>query len=319
MIGLQGYLKDAAVENLIVKYKVGGVILLEQNIQSSQQLTKLLKDLKIANEGNRVNLFFSVDEEGGRVERMPKDLKRLPSAQIIGESNNETTAYTDGNIIGTELQTFGFNLDFAPVMDINSNPNNKVIGDRAFGNTPEKVTEMAMAVMKGIQATNTITCLKHFPGHGDTEVDSHVGLPIVNNNIDRLRSFELIPFKEGIKAGADMVMVAHILLPNIDSQFPASMSKVIITDLLRQEMGFKGVVITDDLTMGAIAKNYDIALAATTSLKAGSDIVLVCNDINKQIKVIEGIKEAVAKGEISETEIDEKVYRILSLKDKYGL
>ncbi|GFZ31686.1 glycoside hydrolase family 3 [Clostridium zeae] len=318
IVGIEGTEINDNTKELIQNYHVGGVIFFKENISSRNQALTLVKSLKNIN-GTGIPLFLGVDEEGGRVSRMPTEYRKLPSSGTIGKKDNEGLSKKVGEILGEEVSSVGFNLDFAPVLDINSNPKNPIIGDRSFGNNAELVSKLGVATMKGIQSKNIISAVKHFPGHGDTSVDSHKGLPTVNNDINRLRSFELIPFKKAIDNGADMVMVAHILLPNIDKTYPASLSKVVISDLLRKELGFNGVIITDDMTMGAITLNYDINKAAVTSLKAGSDIVLVCHDYNKEKTVIESIKTAVNNKEITEQEIDDKVYRILKLKDKYKL
>jgi beta-N-acetylhexosaminidase len=194
-----------------------------------------------------------------------------------------------------------------------------VIGDRSFGSKADVVSKLGIQTMKGIQSQNIISVVKHFPGHGDTSVDSHIGLPTVNNDLDRLNSFELIPFAEVIKSGADAIMIAHIQLPKIDPNHPASFSQIIISDVLRKNMKFDGVVITDDMTMGAIVNNYDIGEAAVKSIQAGSDIILVCHDFAKQEAVIKAIQMAAENGVIAPERIDQSVYRILKLKQKYGL
>ena len=210
-------------------------------------------------------------------------------------------------------------MDFAPVLDINSNPSNPVIGNRSFGSNVNIVTKLGIQTMKGIRSQNIIPVVKHFPGHGDTSVDSHLGLPSVNNDLKRLKNFELVPFAEAIKNNADAVMIAHILLPKIDSENPSSLSKIIITNILRKDLNFNGVIITDDMTMGAIIKNYNISEAAVKSVKAGTDIVLVCHGYDNEVAVIGALKNAVLKGDISKQCIDQSVYRILSLKKKYKL
>ena len=210
-------------------------------------------------------------------------------------------------------------MNFAPVLDINSNPNNPVIGNRSFGNTADLVSRLGIATMKGIQSENVIAVVKHFPGHGDTATDSHLELPRVNKTLQELEQLELIPFQQAIQEGADVVMIAHILLPEIDATNPSSMSEVIISDILRSQLGYDGVVITDDMTMQAITDHYDIGVAAVQSVKAGSDIVMVAHDYNNAIAVFESINAAVENGEISEERIDESVIRIIQLKEKYQL
>ncbi len=297
----------------------GGVILYQKNITGVTQLLNLLNDLKAANAVNKIPLFLSVDEEGGRVSRLPDALVKLPANQVIGRVNNSTFSSQIGQVIAGELKAFGFNLNFAPVLDINSNPKNPVIGDRAFGNNPQVVSKLGVATMKGLQAGGVIPAVKHFPGHGDTAVDSHVGLPRVDHDLARLRRFELLPFREAIKNGAEAVMVAHILLPKIDPTYPASMSREIITDLLKNELQFTGLVVTDDMTMGAITENYSVDQATVQSIQAGSDLVLVCHDYEKEAAVLEAIKKAVDDGTIPVSRIEASVYKVLKLKQKYSL
>lgn len=320
MVGVDGYETDTHSELLIKNYHVGGFILFKKNIKDSVQLSSLLNSLKALNaSSNKVPLFLSVDEEGGRVSRLPDEIKKIPSCKEIGNKNDSDLSYKVGAILGKELHAFGFNMNFAPVLDINSNPKNPVIGDRAFGNTPALVSRLGVQTMKGIQSQNIISVVKHFPGHGDTSVDSHVGLPKVNHDLERLMSFELVPFIEAIENGADTVMIAHILLPKLDSVNPASLSKPVITDLLRAKMNYSGVVITDDFTMGAITKNFDIGAAAVKSILASGDIVLVCHGFDKQEKVIKALLEAARTGQISTERLEESVYRVLELKRKYSM
>lgn len=310
---------DSTIENLIKKRYISGVILFNRNISNAHQLLDLTNSIKNINKSNTIPLFISVDEEGGIVSRLPKEFVKLPKNNYIGKINNSNFSYEVGKSIGKELSALGYNMDFAPVMDINSNPKNPVIGSRAFGNNKEIVTKLGIKTMEGIQSENIISVIKHFPGHGDTSVDSHIGLPIVNNDLTRLNKLELVPFKSAIKNGADVVMVSHILLPKIDSKYPASLSNKITTDLLRKELNFKGVIITDDMTMGAITENYDIGNAAVKALLAGSDIILVCHDYNNVTTVLESIKTAIKNDTISEQRINQSLYRILSLKQKYKL
>ena len=319
IIGLDGYTINNNTINLIKARKVSGVILFSKNVENSNQLVKLINSIKTNNQLNRTPMFVSVDEEGGRVSRMPYELKKLPSNQTIGNKNDSTLSFNTGKIIGEELKTYGFNMDFAPVLDINSNPDNPIIGDRSFGNNSSIVSKLGIATMKGIINKNIIPVVKHFPGHGDTSVDSHVGLPVVNKNLKTLNNFELLPFKSAINNNVDAIMVAHILLNKIDSKYPASMSKPVITDILRKKLNFNGVVITDDMTMAAIIKYNDIGIAAIRSINAGSDIILVCHEYNNELKVINSLKTAVQSKRISEKRLNESVYRILKLKEKYKL
>ncbi|MNJ48146.1 putative lipoprotein YbbD precursor [compost metagenome] len=249
---------------------------------------------------------------------MPKELKALPAAQIIGDTGSKELAAGLGSVIGKELAGFGLNMDFAPVLDVNSNPDNPVIGSRSFGNNPKVVSEMGSAMLQAIKQEGVVPVVKHFPGHGDTSVDSHLGLPVVEHDLERLRQLELVPFARAIEEGADVVMIAHLLMPKLDADQPASFSKAVITDLLREELGFQGAIITDDMTMGAIVKHYNIGEAAVKFIQAGGNIVLVGHEKDRQLAVIDALTAAVKEGKISSDMLDERVFTILKLKESYG-
>lgn len=318
LAGISGTTMDANTKKLVNQFHIGGIIFYKNNFNTPAQTIQLVNQLKTEN-SSRLPLFLSTDQEGGRVTRLPGGLTNFPTNEQIGKVNNPKFSYKIGTLLGRELKEFGLNLDFAPVLDINSNPNNPVIGDRSFGNNPEIVSELGIQTMKGIQSQNVIPTIKHFPGHGDTSVDSHLDLPIVNKSLKELKELELIPFERAIDDGADVVMVAHILLPKLDKTNPASMSKVIMTDLLRNQLSFNGVIITDDMTMGAITEHFDIGKAAVESVKAGSDIILVGHNYDNVVKIIASLKRAVQNGEISEQRLNESADRIIQLKNKYNI
>jgi len=319
IVGVDGYTIDNNTKTMIEKHHIGGIILFGRNVQNAEQLLNLVNSLKIANSKNYIPLFISVDEEGGRVSRMPDELIELPSNKVIGQINSEDLSYKIGSLLAEKIKAFGFNMNFAPVLDVNSNPQNPVIGDRSFGSDKNVVSRLGIKTMAGLQANYVIPVVKHFPGHGYTSVDSHIGLPFIGHDMTRLANLELVPFKKAIDNQADAVMIAHILLNKIDAENPASLSKTIITDILREQLSFKGVVITDDMTMGAIAENYNITDAAVLSVNAGSDIILVCHGYDNATAVIEALKKAVEDGAVKKERINESVYRILKLKDKYKL
>lgn len=319
IVGLDSYEINDNTTAMIEKYHVGGFILFSRNVKNSDQLLSLVNSLKITSSKNKIPLFISIDEEGGRVSRMPGEYEKLPTNKAIGEVNDDDFSYKIGGVLAEEIKSFGFNMNFAPVLDINSNPKNPVIGDRSFGSDAELVSRLGVQTMKGIQDAGIIPVIKHFPGHGDTSVDSHLGLPIVSNDLERLKRLELVPFKDAIDNGADAVMIAHILLNKIDPVNPASLSKIIITDILRKQLNFNGIVISDDMTMGAISKNYNIGDAAIKAVKADSDIILVCHGHDNEIEVLDALKKAVDDGVISKEKVDQSVYRILKLKQKYRL
>jgi beta-N-acetylhexosaminidase len=317
--GIDGYEMNENEKGLIQNYHIGGFILFGRNIESPEQLRELNNTIKSANSESRIPLILSVDEEGGRISRIPKAIKNLPTNKVIGKINNEEFSYEIGLLLAEKVKAFGFNMNFAPVLDINSNPKNPVIGDRAFGSKPEVVRDLGVQTMMGIKSAGVVPVVKHFPGHGDTSVDSHVGLPSVDHDLERLNSFELIPFEKAINIGAECVMVAHILLPKIDADNPASLSSAVITNILRKQLNFGGVVITDDMTMGAITKNYDLASAAVQAVKAGNDIILVAHKYENVLFTFHTLNKAVLDGIIEEERIDQSVYRILKLKQDYHL
>lgn len=319
LAGIEGTSIDQATRRMISEQHIGGIILYKNNFSDLSGSVKLVNALKKANKGNPVPLFVSVDQEGGKICRLPKDFVPMLDASKVGRSGDQDIAEQMGALLAQELRIMGLNVDFAPVLDINSNPNNPVIGNRSFGNNAELVTKMGLAVIKGISNGGIVSVVKHFPGHGDTSVDSHLDLPIVNKTTKQLKAMEWIPFQAAIAANVDAVMVAHILFPQIDPDAPASLSKVIIGEQLRDTLGYGGVVITDDMTMGAIAKNYGIAEASIRSVQAGSDILLIAHGYDTAKDVYDKLLSSVKSGEISEDRIDESVHRILALKNKYKL
>lgn len=311
--GFNGTYFNKELNTLINDFKVGGVILFSRNIEDSKQLKKLTSDIIDINQD--IPLFISIDEEGGRVSRLPKDIKKFESSKSIGDRGDVKYAYKNGREIGGILKKYNINMNFAPVLDIHSNPKNTVIGDRAFGDNEKVVSNMGIATMKGLKDENIIPVVKHFPGHGDTEIDSHLGLPIVEKNLKQLNELELIPFNKAIENGVGAIMVSHILIKEIDDKHPATLSYNLINDILRKDMKFENIVITDDMLMKAITDYISIEEASVKSIKAGTDIILIGSDVNKTKSVIERIKLAVANNEISEGRIDRSVYRILKQKE----
>ncbi|MFC4410456.1 beta-N-acetylhexosaminidase [Chungangia koreensis] len=319
MVGVEGESFSPEMEDLIQKEKVGGIILLPKNISSAEQTLKLLNDLKKANEVNDIPLFLSVDEEGGTISRLPDEFDSLPTTREIGSMDSPEFSFEVGQFLAHQVKAFGYNMNMAPVLDVDSNPENPVIGDRSFGSDPDIVASLGVATMKGMQEENVIPVVKHFPGHGDTSDDSHSSLPILDADLERLNSLELIPFKRAIEEGADAVMTAHILFPKIDSSNPATLSGKVINGILRESLGFEGVIITDDLTMGAIRNSYSAGQAAVRAFLAGHDILLICHEYDNYYMAIQAMKEAVTSGKITEEQVDQSVQRILTLKKKYKL
>ncbi|MDB2102550.1 glycoside hydrolase family 3 protein [Clostridium paraputrificum] len=321
--GVNGTNVDDKVVNLFEDQHAGGIILYGYRNFWGSSLDNNVKYVNSIKKANRQNsdipLFIGFDEEGGSMSQLPQELMRTPSKGELGNTNDSSLASGIGAGTAKKLKLLGINTDFGTVLDINTNKNNPIIGVRSYGSTKEKVTEFGINELKAIQNEGVIPTVKHFPGHGDTEVDSHLGLPSLNHDLNRLKSTELVPFQAAIDNGVDMVMTAHIMLPQIDKEYPATMSKKILTDLLRDEMGYKGVIITDDLEMQAISKNWDLGEAAIKSVEAGVDILLVCHTIENQQKVYNAVVQGVNDGKIDENRIDESVRRILRLKYQYKL
>ncbi|WP_339302714.1 beta-N-acetylhexosaminidase [Paenibacillus sp. FSL R5-0519] len=319
LAGVQGTTLDDQAKQMIADQKVGGIIFYANNVTTLEGTAKFVQSIKETNQSNPVPIFMSVDQEGGKVSRMPENVESIPSNKKVGQTKDSALAETMGELLARQVQLAGFNVDFAPVLDVNSNPKNPVIGDRSFGSSADLVSRMGIAEMKGLRNEGIIPVVKHFPGHGDTSVDSHLDLPVVNKTEKQLAELEWIPFQAAVKEQVEAVMVAHILFPKLDPDHPASLSDVIIGEHLRGKFKYNGVVITDDLSMGAIAKNFKLNEAAIATVKAGSDILLVAHSYESAKTIFHTLMNAVKSGDISESRIDESVYRILALKQQYKL
>lgn len=308
---------DDAVISRIEEYPVGGIALFSRNITSAEQLPMFISDLQSS---SKYPLFIAVDEEGGRVARIANsdffNVASYKSMEDIGKSGDASKAEEVGRQIGSYLKELGFNLDFAPVADTNTNPQNIVIGDRSYGSDPALVARMVSAQLDGMHDSGIMGTLKHFPGHGDTKDDTHSGYVSIEKTWDELKECELVPFITALPK-ADMVMVSHITAVNVTSdKLPTSMSETMITGKLRNELGYDGVIITDAMAMGAVADNSTSAEAAVTAVKAGVDIVLMPQNLDEAFN---GVMNAVTDGEISMERLDESVLRILKMKAKYKL
>ncbi|PLR78483.1 beta-N-acetylhexosaminidase [Bacillus sp. V3-13] len=313
------------IEQLVKQYHLGGVILFRENVVTTEQTAKLVSAYEEASE--KYGLLMTIDQEGGIVTRLQSGTD-MPGNMALGATRSPEIAGKVGKAIGEELAALGINMNFAPVLDINNNPDNPVIGVRSFGENPELVAELGVAYTKGLQAAGVAATAKHFPGHGDTAVDSHLGLPEVPHDKARLMEVELYPFQKGMEAGIDAVMTAHVTFPKIDDTkviskltgeeiaLPATLSYKVLTELMREEMGYEGVITTDAMNMKAIADHFGPVDAAIRAVKAGTDIVLMPVGL---AEVANGLLDAVKNGEISEERIEESVKRILKLKVKRGI
>ncbi len=322
------------IREIIANYHIGSVILFSQNFSNKDQAKKLISDLqRAAKSSTNPPLIIAVDQEGGKVERFKFDRKENFESNAYIKSPEG--AYQKGEAIAKELKELGINCNFAPVADVNSNPENTIIGERSFSDKAEIVAEHCESFLKGLHSQNIMGTAKHFPGHGDTSKDSHFELPTVNKTLSELKQLELKPFKKLIDVGIDLIMTAHIELPQIEEKtvisekdglqiyLPATLSKKILTNLLRKKLKFEGVIVTDAMDMKAISDNFGAYNAVKMAIIAGADIVcmpvtLRCSDDEKKLESLFAyIKKAVKDGEITEEQINKSVERILKLKKKY--
>ena len=290
---------------------VGGFILFARHIENPEQLHALTSALKNV---SPIPPIIAVDEEGGRVARLGRtkelNLPQFANMDAVGQTENPENARGAGQIIGSYLLSYGVTMDFAPVADVNTNPENIVIGKRAFGSDPKIVSKMDAAFLSGLHSTGVKGCIKHFPGHGDTKGDTHSDYVAVTKTWEEIKQCELIPFVENF-SNTDAVMVAHVSFIDVDSEYPASLSRKMITDKLRGELGYKGLVLTDALNMGAIEKNYGSGEATILAFEAGNDILLMPKDFKAAYSAM---ISAVKSGRFTEERINESVLRILKLK-----
>lgn len=297
----------------LAKYPVGGLVYFKQNIQSEEQITEMLANTVSM---SKYPVFLAVDEEGDSVARVADalNLEKVDSAAEIGATGDAGQAYETYKTIGSYLCEYGFNLNFAPVADVLTNPDNDAIGKRSFGEDADVVSAMVASSIKGLEETGVTACIKHFPGQGAADGDTHNELAATDRTLEEIRETELKPFAAGMEAGAQMIMVGHFAIPAItEDNTPASLSKKVITDVLREEMGYNGVVITDALNMSAITEYYDSAQAAVMALKAGADMLLMPENFEE---AYEGVLAAVEDGTISEARINDSLKRVYRIKYK---
>ena len=316
MLGFVGTAVSKDWSRMMTDYQPGGIILFSRNLTSRDQIVRLTNELQ-----KRVDvpLLIAIDQEGGRVSRLPKGFTIFPPAEVVGHSQSTTLAYAAAAAVAKELRAVGVNMNMAPVLDVNSNPTNPIIGDRAFGATATSVCEYGLATMAGLQDHRVAACGKHFPGHGDTTKDSHKELPVVSAPIERLRDMELRPFQHAIENGLASLMTAHVVYEALDKSVPATLSPIILRSWLREEMGFDGLVVTDDLEMHAIIDHYGIDEAAVRAFLAGADVLLICKDQDREVAAMEAMLTAVKDGTISEARLEASLRRIARVKDRFVL
>ena len=319
-IGFSGTVVSDDLRRLVSEYKVGNVILFRENIESAAQVRTLCRDIqKLVRDETGYPAFIAIDQEGGAVTRLPEGMVNVPGAMALAASGNADNAALAARITAAELRRIGVNLNLAPVLDINCNKDNPVIGNRSFAPNAADTASFAVAAVKAYAEEGLMCCGKHFPGHGDTAVDSHLDLPLVDLSLDELEARELIPFKAAIEAGIPAIMTTHILFPQIESEkIPATMSGKILKGLLRERLGFTGLIISDAMEMRAIKDYYGIPKGCALAKAAGVDIVYVCHESSDMEAGLREITSAYEDGRIDTKELDASAERVLRSKERYG-
>lgn len=320
IVGFVSTTPSQEIIDLIQHYHVGGIIFFSRNVADAQQVLDLTRHLqRLARQADqRLPLLIAIDQENGMVQRLHDGGTQFPGGMALGAVNSEKLAQEVATATGRELRALGINMNLAPVVDVNNNPANPVIGTRSFGEDPRLVARLGAAQVQGYRAAGVIATLKHFPGHGDTAVDSHLALPVVPYDMQRLEQIELVPFRRCIEAEADCVMTAHVVFPTItgDETTPATLSPAVVNDLLRAHLGFNGVVISDCLEMSAVRDTVGVARGSVMALQAGIDLVLISHHYDLQCAGIEAVRAALQSGELSIEVVRQAAERVLRLKQK---
>ncbi len=316
IIGLAGTTLQKDEADFIVENNIGGVIFFKRNCESPEQLRNLSAEVQALRHRmpNKAPLFISIDMEGGRVHRLQPPFTKWPALAHVGKLDSTSVAFRFAQAMGDELKAVGINLDYAPSIDIFNNPQNTVIGDRALSDKADIVAKLGSALVRGYIKSDIIACAKHFPGHGHTLVDSHYGLPVEEKTYDELDQVELEPFKKVFRAKLDLLLTAHIQFPKIDPDWPVSLSEIFLKSILRDRLRYRGLVITDDLDMGALKQNWSKAEIAVRALKAGNNILLYCNEPDSPPTALDAVEKAVRDGGLEKATIEDNAERVLALK-----
>jgi beta-N-acetylhexosaminidase len=316
--GFNGHAVPEEIRSLAREFDLGGVIFFARNVENPEQVADLSRESQeLADE---LPLWVSVDQEGGRVARLKRPFTEWPPMITLGRAgaDNEQLAARFATALAAELRAVGISMDYTPVLDVHTNPKNPVIGDRALADRAEDVARLGVAIIRTLQSAGIAACGKHFPGHGDTSADSHFEIPLLDHPPDRLEAVELVPFKAAIAAGVAAIMTGHILIPALDEERPGTLSPKIVDDLLKQKLGFTGLVLTDDLSMKAISGQYDLSEATVQAIAAGCDAVLMCEPgPEAQMRALEAIIYAVEKGRITRKRIDDALARHRKVKERF--
>jgi beta-N-acetylhexosaminidase len=313
---LAGTTISAELRSLAREFGLGGVTLFGRNIEAPEQVAELSHDVQSL--ASDVPLWVGVDQEGGRVARLKAPFTVWPPMAVLGRSGDAALAGRFAAALAAELKAVGITLDYAPVLDIHTNPKNPIIGDRALADSADAVARLGAAIVRGLQEHGVAACGKHFPGHGDTSVDSHLELPLVGHPPDRIRRVECVPFREAIRADVAFLMTAHVLVPSMDEARPATLSPRLVQDLLRGELGYPGVILSDDLEMKAIAATCAVPDAAVQAIAAGCDGVLVCSgDVEVQAATLEALVRAVEQDRIPYKRLEDAQRRLRRAKERF--
>jgi beta-N-acetylhexosaminidase len=320
ILGFKGTEFSRELKSFLEDLNPSGVVLFSRNIESPVQVAQLNHDLQVFGRASD-GLFIGVDQEGGRVRRLKEGFTEFaPALELSSHPDPDASVRHFARRTAEELTLTGFNLDFAPVMDVIGSPENltsSVIGDRSFGFDPDKVARLGAVVIREFRSKGIVPCCKHFPGHGGTLVDSHIDLPMDTREFESIERLDLVPFRSAAKMQVEMMMTAHVLYPSMDKLWPATLSGAILNGLLREKLSYDGVVITDDLDMGAVADRYSIEDACTAAFTAGADLLLICNNPEKAFRARQRIFEALKSGEIPESRLMDSITRIEKLKSAY--
>lgn len=319
MIGLRGTSLTTEEEKFIIENDISGVTLFARNVEEPQQIHSLCSSLQKLRHKTKSGLpfFIAIDMEGGRVHRLKPPFTKWPALKYLGDKDSPTMAFDFALGMGNELRAVGINLDFAPCLDIYTNPKNEIIGDRSPGTTADIVAKIGSALTRGYIKSGIITCGKHFPGHGNTLLDSHFDLPIEENTWPQLLEREIIPFTKNFRSGVQMVMTAHILFKNVDAKNPVTLSSLFLKTYLRQELRYQGIIISDDLDMKALADKFDPEKLPTLALQAGCDMVLYCNDFERPYMAIESMHKSLAEGLLQTSTLQQSLDRVMNLKKEF--
>ena len=312
VLGFHGTTVTPELRKLLRDFHVGGVILFRRNVENVEQLWRLAGEIRAAQPNPPPAIF--VDEEGGPVSRLPEPVLRLPSLRTLGATGDAGLLRRVGETIGGDLAALGLHVDCAPVVDVDTNPNNPVIGRRALHRDPAVVARLGAALIRGLHAGGVTACPKHLPGHGDTDEDSHHALPRLEHDRERLDAVELVPFRQAIAAGVRMLMTAHILLPQLDPVHPATLSPVLLPGLLRGEMGYEGLVVSDDLRMAAVADRYNMFETLSLGIAGSIDLFLICHDEQPQLDALEAAVRLAEQDPAARHRMAERAGRVLDWK-----